>query len=436
MKKKTFGSPSQQKTSWREERLPFIREMYAEYFPSKDESSNISGRSMNICNGKRMILYHWQVGTTVLYVTLGIALILMVAVTLFILHVLVSNNSTSHKLVTKTESKVLELETYCDYQHAEDETLNKLRRTRSESIFNSVEFQHTSAFETERSDTSYADLSTSTEHNVFFVTADDMLLSHQLCAVESAARIMSNYKLYVIILSINNTDISTVSDKRFEQLLNKYPKVKVFRLKGDRYFYDSPIRDILHKSNFSSSLILFAARVLTLWRYGGITYDLDLITLDSTRMYPIPEEGSIMISGNGGAVMSARRKCHPFLYNITTSMTSLYGKRHGSCHLCSKDVLKYALKKFCYNGNKKSRRGTHIRKRYSDNCNGISDLPHCTICNENEDSNTKCIWTSSTARSYRFRKNICPLSYRKYTPEETSNANVIALYENKYILFR
>jgi hypothetical protein len=384
-----------------------------------------------------MIMGRWPRNITVLCITFAIAIILMVITALSFLLILSSRNNTSHELVTKKESKVLQLETRCDYQEAEDEILNNLRRIRSKNILNSVGFQHTSSYETERNDTSNSDSSISTEHKVFFVSADDTLSSHQLCAVESAARFTSSYNLYVIILSINNNDNNTLSDKRFDELLNTYPKVKVFRLKGDRYFYDSPMKDILYKSNFSSSLIVFAARVLTLWRYGGITYDLNLITLDnnSSRTYPVPVDASLMISRHGGAVMGAGRNCHAFLYNTMTSLTSLYGKRHGSSDLCSNDVLKYTLKKFCHNGNEKSRTGTQLHKRYSNNCNGISAMPNSKICNEDEENKTKCVWTSSTEESYHFRKNLCPVSYRQHTPEETSKANVIALYEKKYILF-
>jgi hypothetical protein len=425
---KKNDSASEHKTNWREERLPFLREMYEEDVPSKSESNNKSGSGWKTWSGTRKILGRWPVDITVMSLSFGVALILTAITALTFLFIFSSPNNKSHKLATKTGSKVLELETNCDYQYTEDETLNKHRRIRRENILNSAGFQYTSSFETERSDISNANSSTSTEHKIFFVTTDNVLSTNQLFAVESAADIMSDYNLYIIILSINNTDINTASDKRLDELRNKYPNVNVFRLKGDRYFYDSPFRDILHKSNFSSSLIVFAARVLTLWRYGGITYGLDLITLrnDNSRTYPISEDASIMISRNEGAVMSAGRKCHEFLYTLMTTLTSLYGKRRGSCDLCSKDVLKYALRKFCYNENKKPRPGTRIRKRYFDNCNGISVMPDCLICNDDEESNTDCIWTSSTARSYNIRRKRHPVLYQ-HTPEETSIANEIAL---------
>jgi hypothetical protein len=432
---KTFGSDTERKTKWSEERFPFLKEMHDEDIPAKPGKNKKSDRNRNILKGTTRIMGSWPTDITVMCICFAIAIILTVITALAVLLILLSHKNTSQELVAKTESKVLELETRCDYQEAEDE-LNKLRRTRSNNIFNFVGFKYKSSFETERSDIINADTSISTEHKVFFVAADD-ISSHQLCAIESAVRVMSNYDLYVIILSINNTDINTVSDKSFDKLLNTYPKIKVFRLKGDRYFYDSPMRDILHNSNFSSSLIAFAARVLTLWRYGGITYDADLITLDNncSRNYRIPEDNNIMISRDGGNVMIAAHKCHSFLHNLMTSITSLYGKRHGSHNICSKDVLRYVLKKFCYDGNRRSRAGTRIRNRYSNNCDEISAVPQSMICNEHEESNTTCIWMSSTAKCRQFRK-LCPVSYRQHMMDGTSDANVIALYEKKYILFR
>ncbi|PNF43091.1 hypothetical protein B7P43_G02296 [Cryptotermes secundus] len=382
-----------------------------------------------------MILGRWPEDIAVIctYFAIGITLTVITALSLLLIF---TKNNTSHEMVTKTGSNVLELETRCDYEHTVDETLNKLRRIRRRNNVNFFGFQHTSSFETEGNDNSDEDLPTLTEHKVFLVTTDDFSSSHKLCAVESAARIMSDYDLYVIIISLNNTDINIVPDKRFDELQNTYSKLKVFRIKGDRYFYDSPMRDILHESNFSLSLTVFAARVLTLWRYGGITYDLDLITLNNTciRTYPIPEDANIMISRDGGAVMSAGNKCHPFLYNLMTSMTSLYGERRGPYDLCSKDVLRYGLRKFCYNGNKKTRLGTRPDRRYSKNCDGISAIPHSMICSEDRESTSKCIWSSNNAKNRHFLKNLCPVSYRQ-TPEEILRGHVIAIYENKYIFF-
>jgi hypothetical protein len=408
--------------------MPFLQEIYEEEIPPETGGNNESGRNKNIGKGATMIICRWPKDVTMMALAFAAATVITAATVLFIF---AFKNRMAHELVTKKEMKFLDLETRCDYKHAEDAMVRKLTRLRRKDTFNSVGFQHTSSFETERDDNSIADLSVSTEHRAFFVTADEHLSSRQLCAIESAARVMPDYNLYVIILSINNTDVNSVPDKRFGELSNLYPKVKIYRLKGDKYFYDSPMRGILHKSNFSSSLIVFAARVLTLWRYGGITYNLDLITLDNaySRTYPVPVDNTVMISRNGGAVMSVAIQCHEFLYRLMKSLTSLYGKRHGSYELCSKDVLQYTLKEFCKNGNKKSGPGTRLHKKYFNNCDGISAMPHCLICKEEEESNTNCIWTSSAKRNHNLLQNFCPVSYRQRMSEQTLHPHITAVNE-------
>jgi hypothetical protein len=429
-----YGSYPKYNKNLDEERLPLFLQTYEEERPSEPETHQKSGRSKNICNGMTMIIARWPGYITGACICVALFLLLLSIAVFTLLLISTTKSNVARDLVTKRESALLDIETHCHYQHEEHRRLKKLIRVSNYNSYNPIGFQTTSSFETERNDISTADLSVSEEHKVFFVTANDILSSRQLCAIESAARIMSNYNIYVIIILINGTQVNRVSDKRFDGLLNLYPNVKLFRLKGDKYFHESPMRDILHNSNFSSSLIEFAARVLTLWRYGGITYDLDLITLDNTpkRTYPIPNDGNVMISNDDGAVMSAAFQCHEYLYKVTRSLTSFYGKQHGSCHLSSKDVIKCALKKMCYDANKKFQPGTRLHKKYSKKCKGISAMPHYMICKQGEETNNNCIWASSNATSHHFRKKLCPVSYQ-HTSKQTSKTKRITPYQMKHI---
>jgi hypothetical protein len=236
----------------------------------------------------------------------------------------------------------------------------------------------------------------------------------------------SNYNIYIITLSINNTKTNIKSYKPLQKLSDSYPNIEIFRFAVDKYFRDSPMRGILQHSDISLTFVEFAARILTLWRYGGITYDLDLITLDNTsrRPYPFPSGDGVMISTGVGNVMSVRSQCQALLYEMMMSVSSLFAKRHEYSDLSNEDVIQHTLKNVCSNTSTALKPDALLQETSYSNCNGVSDMPRHAICRRAKKStvgNSECVWTLSNEKDVYVQKHLCPVSYRQYTLQGTSH---------------
>jgi hypothetical protein len=413
-----------------EGRFPFLMKMYEDEIPPEDGRKE-SGRSKNVTNGITMILARWPRYVTVMFICMGATFLFAIIILLLLPVISHFMGITLDESARLTQQEFLNLDAHCKYRHEEDRMQSRHRRGPN-NIFDSVRFQQPS-FEKPRKHIGVGDLSIPAERKVFFVSGDDTISSRKLCAIESAAKHMKNHNFYFIILSINNTADSTVSDKRLDNLLRFHQNIKIFRLNGDKYFHESPLRGLLHKSDLTSSLIEFAARVLTLWRYGGITYDLELVTLDNTgtRSYPFPDDASVMISEDGD-VMSTSLQCHTFLYTVMISLTSRYIKRDVYQEFCSNQLLEHAMEKFCANADEYEERTAADGKSF-DVCRGVTTMGTCMICKNGEESDTDCIWLLSSTTDLLTRKNMCPISYRKNKTRPLSDTNTIKFYEMRYM---
>jgi hypothetical protein len=436
------GSESGMSKDPTEERFPLLLQLLEEERLPKLEPGKEISRYKRVNVGVAMLLGRWPGYITAGCIFAAVLSIVTVLTIIMITTVLINtmlDSNMAHELVTSKESALPGIETPCDYQQ-EQKVPNKSRTASRYNTLNLTGVQSPSSLEGTRENISVMDTPISPHHTVFFVKTDGILSPQHLCAVESAAKVMSNYKFYLIILSTNNTKTNIKSNKRFNELLNSNPNIKLFNLKDDKYFHDSPIRGILHKSNFSPSLIAFAARILTLWRYGGITYDLDLVTLDnnaSRGTYPIPSDDDVMISRDSGAVMSVRLQCHAFLYHMMMSLTSLYANQYESCDMpvSSNNVIHHALKNFCYNASKKFESTTVSQEEPYKICKGISALPDSMICRKTEErmsANSNCVWASSNGRNLHFREHLCPVSYRQYTSKEISKIKRITSHKIRH----
>jgi hypothetical protein len=235
----------------------------------------------------------------------------------------------------------------------------------------------------------------------------------------------SNHTIYIITLSIHNTKFNIKSYKRLEKLSTSYPNIKTFYFTGERYFRDSPIKGILQHTNVPLSLVEFAARILTLWRYGGITYDLDLVTLANTsrRPYPFPSGDGVMISTDGGNVMSVGSECQAFLYDMMMSVSSLYAKHDENNDLSNDEVIQHTLKNVCYDVSTSLKPDALLQEEPDIYCKGVSDMPRHAICRAAEKStagNSDCVWALCNGKNAYSQKHLCPVSYRQYTLKGTS----------------
>lgn len=106
-----------------------------------------------------------------------------------------------------------------------------------------------------------------------------MLNARQACAVESAARM--NRKMTVYLLFMSPSKISESSKQLVRQLLS-YENIKIRRLYMNNYVKHTPLEEwydsgILRTSRWPKSHMSDILRYLTLWKFGGIYLDLDVV---------------------------------------------------------------------------------------------------------------------------------------------------------------
>ncbi|XP_076649313.1 lactosylceramide 4-alpha-galactosyltransferase-like [Halictus rubicundus] len=127
------------------------------------------------------------------------------------------------------------------------------------------------------------------DRNIFFHETscfDDaglVLNARQACAVESAAKMNPSMNVYLLFLS--QSGISNRSKEMFNQL-QKYPNIKIRRIFADEYVKRTPLDewykdDVLKKSRWPRSHMSDILRYLTLWKFGGIYLDLDVVVTTS-----------------------------------------------------------------------------------------------------------------------------------------------------------
>ncbi|KAF7405093.1 hypothetical protein HZH66_003999 [Vespula vulgaris] len=110
-----------------------------------------------------------------------------------------------------------------------------------------------------------------------------VLNPRQACAVESAALMNPESTIYLLFLSPSSISLET---KEMIKQLSSYPNVKIRRIFPEAYMKDTPLEDwyksgTLMKSKWKRSHMSDILRYLTLWKYGGIYLDLDVVVTTS-----------------------------------------------------------------------------------------------------------------------------------------------------------
>ncbi|KAG8306134.1 hypothetical protein J6590_055107 [Homalodisca vitripennis] len=107
------------------------------------------------------------------------------------------------------------------------------------------------------------------------------LTPRQACAVESAAKMNPTMDVYVLFPS---PVVDNISHPSHLQELLSYTNVRLRHLPMDLYFQDSPLAEwyssgILRTSRWPRSHASDILRYLTLWKFGGIYLDLDVVVI-------------------------------------------------------------------------------------------------------------------------------------------------------------
>ncbi|KAF2901170.1 hypothetical protein ILUMI_05017 [Ignelater luminosus] len=110
--------------------------------------------------------------------------------------------------------------------------------------------------------------------------------SRQACAVESAARMNPNFDVYLLYTSPGIIKYEDTTSDKFLKALLTYKNLKIYHLDFERYTKDTPLEDLyksgqLESSSYAPSHASDVLRYLSLWKYGGIYLDLDVIVIKS-----------------------------------------------------------------------------------------------------------------------------------------------------------
>ncbi|CAG9767261.1 unnamed protein product [Ceutorhynchus assimilis] len=106
--------------------------------------------------------------------------------------------------------------------------------------------------------------------------------ARQACAVESTARMNPDREIYLLYASPGNYIFENTESDRFLKELMEYPNINIYHVDMNRYLKGSPVEDLWKKekmrySQYAQSHTSDVLRFLTLWKYGGIYLDLDVI---------------------------------------------------------------------------------------------------------------------------------------------------------------
>lgn len=104
----------------------------------------------------------------------------------------------------------------------------------------------------------------------------------QVCAVESAAKMNPDYKVYVLYTCPIYGTLQDSSE--YVQTLFTYPNVHLWKLDIERLFSKTPLEKWDFQAAIKSSLWPMehssdVLRIVTLWKYGGTYLDLDFVIL-------------------------------------------------------------------------------------------------------------------------------------------------------------
>ncbi|XP_028138147.2 lactosylceramide 4-alpha-galactosyltransferase [Diabrotica virgifera virgifera] len=120
--------------------------------------------------------------------------------------------------------------------------------------------------------------------------------SRQACAVESAAKMNPDLDVYLLYASPGIFRFEGDESDHFLRSLLSYKNVHILHLNYENYVKGSPVETLwtsgkIEKSKYVVSHASDVLRYLTLWKYGGIYLDLDVVVIKSLQDLPLNYAG-------------------------------------------------------------------------------------------------------------------------------------------------
>ncbi|XP_030555702.1 lactosylceramide 4-alpha-galactosyltransferase-like isoform X2 [Drosophila novamexicana] len=129
--------------------------------------------------------------------------------------------------------------------------------------------------------------------------------AHQACPIESAALHNPNFQVFVLFACPTHRNKSMP----IIDALQSYKNVHFRSLNLDRYAEDTPIADWVKKGDlYTSRYLIFhlsdLLRLITLYRFGGVYLDMDVLQLHSLEDEPLNYAGAETSDSIGNSVIS------------------------------------------------------------------------------------------------------------------------------------
>ncbi|KAK0087617.1 hypothetical protein PV325_000564 [Microctonus aethiopoides] len=175
------------------------------------------------------------------------------------------------------------------------------------------------------------------DRNIYFLETshikdkDEIILNpRQGCAVESAARMNPTMKVYLFIFNTNRTLNYSNKTKNIVKQLMSYKNIAIRHISLETYFENSPMNEWWNSTYGPNSSQWFTShmsdvlRYLTLWKFGGIYLDLDVVikkSLEHLTNFVSAEDYFSVAAGAIGfdSLDIGRRFANACLYEIITN---------------------------------------------------------------------------------------------------------------------
>lgn len=124
-----------------------------------------------------------------------------------------------------------------------------------------------------------------------YINGKIVIAAREACAVESAALLNPDTDVYLLFTSPGVIKLEGTESDRFLKALMSYKNVRLHHLNYKAYTKDTPLEDLyesgrIEASNYAMSHASDVLRYLTLWKYGGIYLDLDVVVIKNLESLP------------------------------------------------------------------------------------------------------------------------------------------------------
>lgn len=158
------------------------------------------------------------------------------------------------------------------------------------------------------------------QHQIFFIEtshpegANLELNERKACAIESAAFMHPNHKIFVIIAGNTTIDLSSNRSGTYVNLVNQYKNIFFRSMDPIEFMKGTPLENfhkwqLLKGSQNYNVYLADILRLVALWKYGGLYFDTDVVVLKNfedlgenylcVSSYYLLMSGTMQFSSNG-----------------------------------------------------------------------------------------------------------------------------------------